>query len=77
MKSSVFKAPVGALRYLVAMDSLLFNLLKLALELSLPLQPLLSTSHIDNPPIELFTIHLLHRLQEVATRTALMTAQGV
>ena len=51
------------LMHLVALDSVLFDLVKLALELSLALQPLLSSAYIDDFPIDLLSIHLINCLE--------------
>lgn len=49
-------------QHLIALDAVLFDLVKLALELSLALQPLLSTTYIDDFPIELLSIHFINGL---------------
>lgn len=49
--------------HLIALDAVLFDLVKLALELSLALQPLLSSSHIDHFPIDLFSVHVIDCLE--------------
>ncbi len=50
-------------QHLIALDAVLFDLVKLALELSLPLQTLLSPTYIDDFPIELLSIHLIDCLE--------------
>lgn len=49
-------------QHLIALDSVLFDLIKLALELSLALQPLLSPTYVDHFPIDFLSIHFTDRL---------------
>ncbi len=49
---------------LVASHAVLLHLLKFALELSLPLHFLLSTTHINELPVQFFAVHLIHSLLE-------------
>lgn len=49
-------------QHLIALDSVLFDLVKLALELSLALQTLLSPTYIDDFPIDLLSIHFINCL---------------
>lgn len=48
---------------LVASHSVLFHLLKFALEFCLPLHFLLCTANIDEPAVQLLPIHLIYCLQ--------------
>lgn len=53
-------------QYLIAVDTFLFDQLKLAFQLPLSLHPLLSTAHIQNSARnEFFPIHLLNCLKAV------------
>lgn len=49
-------------QHLIALDAVLFDLVKLALELPLTLQPLLSPTDIDDFPIDLLSIHVINCL---------------
>lgn len=51
-------------QYLVALDAVLFDLVKLAFELSLTFQTLLSPAYIDDFSIDLFPIHFINCLGE-------------
>lgn len=54
-------------QHLIALDAVLFDLVKLALELSLALQPLLSPTGVDDLPIDLFPIHFIDCLKNKKT----------
>ena len=58
-------------QHLVALDAILFDLVKLALELSLALQSLLSTTDKDGLPIDIFSIHIINCLQTRGAATCL------
>lgn len=49
--------------HLVSSHAILFHLLKFALQLILALSFLLCTPHIHLPPIQLWTVHLIHSLK--------------
>lgn len=49
---------------LVAGHAVLFHLLKLALELRLPLYLLLRAANVNGLPVHLFAVHLVHSLQQ-------------
>lgn len=48
--------------YLVPAHSLLLDLLKFPLQLTLALQPLLGSAHVHQPPVDLLPVHVGHRL---------------
>lgn len=52
----------GTGKYLIALDAVLFDLVKLALELSLALQALLGPAYIHDFPIDLLSIHFINSL---------------
>lgn len=56
-------------RDLIALDALLFNLFKLALELPLAFKPFLSTPNIQHFTIQLFPIHFLNCLEKAKQDT--------
>lgn len=45
--------------YLIALNSILFEQLKLALELPLALQPLLRPTNVNHLPVELHSVHFI------------------
>lgn len=49
---------------LVSGHAVLFHLLELALQFVLALSLLLCTAHIHLPAVQLFAIHVIHRLQK-------------
>lgn len=49
---------------LVALDPVLLDLVKLALELSLALQTFLRSAHVDDFPVDLLPIHFINCLEE-------------
>lgn len=51
------------IRHLVALDAILFDLVKLALQLSLALQTLLSAPDVQELPAEVLAVHFIHRLE--------------
>lgn len=53
-------------KHLIALDAVLFDLVKLALELSLALQTLLSPAYIDDFPIDILSIHFINCLGKQA-----------
>lgn len=63
IKSSYDKAAMNTIQhYLIALNAVLFDLVKLAFELSLSFQALLSPPHIDDFPIDLLSIHFVNCL---------------
>jgi len=62
--------------YLVALYALLLYLLKLAFEFSLPLQSFLSSTHIQDPAIQLFPIHFSYCLSQREGQTLVSTSLG-
>lgn len=61
----------GCSRDLVALDPVLLDLVKLALELSLALQTFLRSAHIDDFPVDLLPIHFINCLEEQRGRLLL------
>lgn len=59
--------------HLVALDPILLDQLKLALQLPLALQPLLRPAHVDHFAVELLSVHVIDRLgrreQRLESRT--------
>lgn len=49
---------------LVALDPVLLDLVKLALEFSLALQTFLRSAHVDDFPVDLLPIHFINCLEE-------------
>lgn len=56
---------------LVALDPVLLDLVKLALELSLALQTFLRSAHVDDFPVDLLPIHFINCLEEQRGRLLL------
>lgn len=56
---------------LVALDPVLLDLVKLALELSLALQTFLRPAHVDDFPVDLLPIHFINCLEEQRLRLLL------
>lgn len=61
----------GCSRDLVALDPVLLDLVKLALELSLALQTFLRSAHVDDFPVDLLPIHFINCLEEQRGRLLL------
>ena len=55
--------------YLIALYAVLFNLVKLALQFSLSLGPLLCSTNVKDFPRQIFSIHLLHGLRDTTENT--------
>lgn len=53
---------------LVALDPVLLDLVKLALELPLALQAFLRSAHVDDFPVDLLPIHFINCLEESRNR---------
>lgn len=64
-------------QHLIALDAVLFDLVKLALELSLALQPLLSSTYIDDFPIDLLSIHFINCLENKRSMNMLPLQENV
>lgn len=54
---------------LVALDPVLLDLVKLALELSLALQTFLRSANVDDFPVDLLPIHFINCLEEQRNHT--------